>query len=124
MLGSQADSNGEGGAWEVYCGSSDGDPAYLVSGEAVKCTPLGSYGMWSHMVREPLMWLGEADLVKSMEEEYELQAASYLTQHDPTFREFRSRVALPPGLSASAATKFSKLKSIALNPSIFYKLWR
>jgi putative DNA primase/helicase len=40
--------------------------AYLVSGEPVKCTPLGSYGMWSRMVREPLIWLGEADPVDSM----------------------------------------------------------
>jgi hypothetical protein len=101
-------------------------PSYLHARRSrdFRSAVLGSYGMWSHMVREPLMWLGEADPVKSMEEEYELPAASYLTQHDPTFREFRSRVALPPGLSASAATKFSKLKSIALNPSIFYKLWR
>jgi putative DNA primase/helicase len=42
--------------------------AYLMSGESVKCPPIASYGQWSRMVREPLIWLGEADVVKSMEQ--------------------------------------------------------
>ena len=33
--------------------------AYLTSGERVKCSPIGSYGDWSRVVREALIWLGE-----------------------------------------------------------------
>jgi hypothetical protein len=29
---------------------------------------LGSYGTWSKMAREPLIWLGEADPVESMDQ--------------------------------------------------------
>ena len=40
------------------------------------CGPLGSYGAWSRMVRSPLVWLGEPDPIKSMDdlrdEDYEL----------------------------------------------------
>ncbi|MDH3662684.1 MAG: hypothetical protein OEU92_22085, partial [Alphaproteobacteria bacterium] len=35
--------------------------AYLVAGERVEVTPFNSFGVWSAMVREPLVWLGEAD---------------------------------------------------------------
>lgn len=41
--------------------------AYLVSGERVKLTPLGSYEEWCRVVREPLVWLGEADPVKTID---------------------------------------------------------
>jgi putative DNA primase/helicase len=41
--------------------------AYRASGERVSCSPLGSYGEWSRVVREPLIWLGETDPVSSME---------------------------------------------------------
>jgi putative DNA primase/helicase len=41
--------------------------AYLMSDETASCSPLGSYGTWSKMVREPLIWLGEADPVESMD---------------------------------------------------------
>jgi hypothetical protein len=42
--------------------------AYFASGERVSCPPLGSYEGWSRFVREPLIWLGEEDPVKSMEQ--------------------------------------------------------
>jgi hypothetical protein len=42
--------------------------AFLLSGEKVTCDPLGSYGDWSRFVREPLIWLGEVDPVKSQEQ--------------------------------------------------------
>jgi putative DNA primase/helicase len=42
--------------------------AYLVSGLRVECDPLASYGRWSKVVREPLIWLGKEDPVKSMDE--------------------------------------------------------
>lgn len=46
--------------------------AYLVNIEKqkhrVKCAPVASYGKWSKFVREPLIWLGLEDPLKSMEE--------------------------------------------------------
>jgi len=41
--------------------------AYKAAGAPKVCGPLGSYGEWSETVRAPLMWLGEADPVESME---------------------------------------------------------
>jgi putative DNA primase/helicase len=42
--------------------------AYLASGERPGCDPIASYGRWSGVVREPLIWLGKEDPVKSMDE--------------------------------------------------------
>jgi putative DNA primase/helicase len=42
--------------------------AYFTAGAPQVCGPLGSYAAWSRMVRSPLVWLGEADPVVSMEE--------------------------------------------------------
>jgi putative DNA primase/helicase len=41
---------------------------YIQSGDRVDCSPIASYGGWSRFVREPLIRLGEADVVKSMEQ--------------------------------------------------------
>ena len=41
--------------------------AYRAAGAPKLCRPLGSYGEWSDAVRAPLIWLGEADPVDSME---------------------------------------------------------
>jgi hypothetical protein len=41
--------------------------AYLVADEPVKLTPLASYEDWCRMVREPLVWLGAADPVKTID---------------------------------------------------------
>jgi hypothetical protein len=41
--------------------------AYVAAGAPKVRGPLGSYGEWSDMVRAPLIWLGEADPVDSME---------------------------------------------------------
>jgi hypothetical protein len=50
--------------------------AYFAAGAPRVCGPLGSYAGWSRMVRSPLVWLGEPDPIKSMEdlreEDYEL----------------------------------------------------
>jgi hypothetical protein len=50
--------------------------AYFTAGTPRVCGPLGSYGAWSRMVRSPLVWLGEPDPTKSMddlrEEDFEL----------------------------------------------------
>ena len=42
--------------------------AYILSKDRVKLTPLGSFEEWSRMVREPLVWLGEADPVAVLED--------------------------------------------------------
>jgi putative DNA primase/helicase len=42
--------------------------AYLASGQRVKVTPLVSYEEWARMVQEPLVWLGEADPVKTIDD--------------------------------------------------------
>lgn len=44
--------------------------AYVVGGTLDRVQKIGSYGQWSKFVREPLMWLGEADPTKSMEQAY------------------------------------------------------
>jgi putative DNA primase/helicase len=41
--------------------------AYRISGERVECDPIASYGRWSKAVREPLIWLGKKDPVRSMD---------------------------------------------------------
>jgi hypothetical protein len=50
--------------------------AYFTAGTPRVCGPLGSYGAWSRMVRSPLVWLGQPDPIKSMddlrEEDFEL----------------------------------------------------
>ncbi len=40
---------------------------YIAAGAPKVCDPLGSYGGWSKMVRSPLVWLGKADPVRSMD---------------------------------------------------------
>jgi hypothetical protein len=42
--------------------------AYIAAGSPRVCGPFGSYEPWSRMIRSPLIWLGEADPVKCMEE--------------------------------------------------------
>jgi putative DNA primase/helicase len=41
--------------------------AYRAAGSPAACRPVGSYGEWSETVRAPLIWLGEADPIDSME---------------------------------------------------------
>jgi putative DNA primase/helicase len=41
--------------------------AYKAAGAPEVCRPLGSYGEWSDLIRAPLIWLGKADPVDSME---------------------------------------------------------
>lgn len=42
--------------------------AYSVGKGRVKCSSFGSYEAWSRVVREPLIWLGEPDPVKSLDQ--------------------------------------------------------
>jgi hypothetical protein len=59
--------------------------AYRASGERAACSPIASYGQWSRVVREPLIWLGEADPVRSMEQARDMDpeqaAARALVDH-------------------------------------------
>jgi hypothetical protein len=41
--------------------------AYRMAGRPKVCPPIGSYGEWTDAVRAPLIWLGEADPVASMD---------------------------------------------------------
>lgn len=42
--------------------------AYIMSEDTVDVVPLGSFEEWSKMVREPLIWLGEADPVSVLDD--------------------------------------------------------
>jgi hypothetical protein len=59
--------------------------AYRAAESPEVCPPIGSYGDWSQAVRAPLIWLGEADPVASMErvreEDPELSAIRELFAH-------------------------------------------
>lgn len=59
--------------------------AYRISGERIECDPIASYGRWSKVVREPLMWLGKEDPVKSMDE---------IREEDPVRADARTLYAL------------------------------
>jgi putative DNA primase/helicase len=60
--------------------------AYIAAGRPDVCeTPLGSYEQWSRVVRSPLIWLGKADPVKSMDE---------MRQQDPGRRALHSLINL------------------------------
>jgi hypothetical protein len=42
--------------------------SYLASGSRVECESIASYGGWARVVREPLIWLGEADPIRSQDQ--------------------------------------------------------
>jgi len=45
--------------------------AYLAAGEPCKTQPLNSFEQWSRLIREPLLWLGCADPIQTIEESRE-----------------------------------------------------
>jgi putative DNA primase/helicase len=55
--------------------------AFRATGAQVDCAPIASYGRWSRAVREPLIWLGREDVVKSI---------NLTRQEDPVRAETRS----------------------------------
>jgi putative DNA primase/helicase len=55
--------------------------AFRATGAQVECDPIASYGRWSRVVREPLIWLGRDDVVKSI---------NLTRQEDPARAETRS----------------------------------
>jgi putative DNA primase/helicase len=61
--------------------------AYIVADRPKPLQPLGGFEDWSRLVREPLVWLGEADPVNTIEKAREddpqrLQLEAVLTQWD------------------------------------------
>jgi Bifunctional DNA primase/polymerase, N-terminal/Primase C terminal 2 (PriCT-2) len=61
--------------------------AYRVSGSPKACGPIGSYEQWSTAVREPLVWLGKEDPIKSMDSAREedparIAARTFLSLHE------------------------------------------
>jgi hypothetical protein len=77
--------------------------AYQVAGSPTVCGSLGSYEDWSAMVRSPLVWLGHADPVVSMEtareEDPELSAIRELFEH------WCEHLSLSSGYTANAIIK-------------------
>lgn len=77
--------------------------AYQVAGSPSVCGAIGSYDDWSEMVRSPLIWLGHADPVASMEmareEDPELSAIRELFAH------WREHLSLSSGYTTSAIIK-------------------
>ncbi|WP_081636563.1 PriCT-2 domain-containing protein [Methylobacterium sp. 285MFTsu5.1] len=73
--------------------------AYRVAGSPSVCGAIGSYEDWSDMVRSPLVWLGHADPVASMEtareEDPELSAIRELFEH------WRSHLRLSSGYTTN-----------------------
>jgi putative DNA primase/helicase len=59
--------------------------AYITAGSPKVCGPLGSYEPWSRMVRSSLIWLGQEDPVKTMDEARE---------EDPERRAFHALIEL------------------------------
>ncbi|MCC0808855.1 hypothetical protein FPV16_22070 [Methylobacterium sp. W2] len=77
--------------------------AYRVAGSPTVCGAIGSYEDWSDMVRSPLVWLGHADPVASMEtareEDPELSAIRELFEH------WRAHLSLASSYTTNAITK-------------------
>ena len=77
--------------------------AYQAAGSPKVCGPIGSYGDWSAMVRAPLIWLGHADPVASMEtardEDPELSAIRELFGH------WRKHLSISSGYTTNAIIK-------------------
>ena len=83
--------------------------AYRIAGSPTVCGPLGSYEDWCAMVRAPLIWLGHADPVESMEtardEDPELSAIRELFGH------WREHLSLSSGYTTNAIIKNACEKS-------------
>jgi putative DNA primase/helicase len=86
--------------------------AYQIAGSPPVCGPIGSYEEWSAMVRAPLIWLGHADPVASMEtareEDPELSAIRELFGH------WQEHLNLAEGYTTSAITSAACAKAATL----------
>jgi putative DNA primase/helicase len=72
---------------------------YIAAGSPKVCNPLGSYGGWSKIVRSPLVWLGKADPVQSMEEARK-EEPTYIALHN-LINIWRTHLSLNIGYTAA-----------------------
>lgn len=79
--------------------------AYMLSGERVHLTPLGSFEEWSRMIREPLVWLGEADPVEVLDE---------VRKNDPRLSRLRQVMSAWDGVFGGRAMKVRDVVSAAM----------
>ena len=79
--------------------------AYCIAGKPDRKSPLASFSAWSDLVRSPLLWLGRADALKSMEK---------LRQEDPVKAHLANFFhAWMTELSLGSGYKTSELISLA-----------
>ncbi|TXM99217.1 hypothetical protein FV222_13345 [Methylobacterium sp. WL103] len=91
--------------------------AYRAAGMPKVCGPIGSYGEWSDMVRAPLIWLGCADPVASMDTarkgDPELSAIGELfthwREHLSLSESYTTRVIIKIAASGPDAAEFQDL---------------
>ena len=96
--------------------------AYLAAGSPEVCGPLGSYEPWNRMVRSALIWLGQEDPVKSMDEARE---------EDPVRRAEQQFIAiwrdqLGPNITYTAAKlikKANQQKSVDIENHTYESGW-
>jgi putative DNA primase/helicase len=78
--------------------------AYIAAGSPKVCGALGSYNDWARIVRSPLVWLGQEDPVKSMDEAREEDPARRAVNTLITFWKTH----LPPNVAYTAAELIDK----------------
>ena len=76
---------------------------YLTAGAPKQCGPLGSYAVWSKMVRSPLIWLGESDPILSMDE---------IREDDPELTNIREFFELWKNCGLNFATPYTTAQII------------
>src|SRR5262249_17700029 len=84
---------------------------YLAAGAPNVCGPIASYAAWSRLVRSPLIWLGENDPVKSMDEAH---------AEDPERNDMReiAHLALDSDLKLEYDYETARIIEIACAPPI------
>ncbi|WP_336489688.1 PriCT-2 domain-containing protein [Methylobacterium nigriterrae] len=87
--------------------------AYRAAGSPTVCGPIGSYGDWSATVRAPLIWLGHADPVASMETAREEDPA--LSAVRELFGHWREHLSLASGYTTNAIIKAACEKAPGLD---------
>lgn len=79
--------------------------AYLVAGQPGKLSPIGSYEVWSDMIRSCLVWLGEGDPVASMEKAREEDP--YLVEIKEIFGQWRECLQLGTKYSTKTLVSYA-----------------
>ena len=84
--------------------------AYNAAGSPKVCGALGSYGEWAKVVRAPLIWLGQADPVESMEKTREEDPVRGAARNLIGF--WKEELVLGVGYSAIELINHVKLKDV------------